>query len=327
MAYGKLTLTQVLERLLQPHPTCILLHAHPDADAIGSAFALAAFLQNAGSPAYCLCADEIPERLRFLTDGLQESILPDSLPSEFEAARFISVDTASPSQLGALYECYGDRVEMMIDHHGTGTPYADHLIQPDAAACGEIILDLIMASGREMPAVSATLLYAAISSDTGGFRYSNTTKDTHLRTATLLQYGVDVAEISHRLFGIKSMAEFRAEHLGFEKLHLYDGGRIGICTITYEDKQFNRLRDEHLSTVVDMVRSVAGVEIAVAIRQPTEEMKFRVSTRANIDFDVAAVCATFGGGGHRRAAGATVIAKDAEEAERLVLNAIRTSHS
>ena len=134
---------------------------------------------------------------------------------------------------------------------------------------------------------------------------------------------MDVAEISHRLFGIKSMSEFRAEHLGFEKLHLYDGGKIGICAISYEDKMFNKLRDEHLSTVVDMVRSVAGVEIAVAIRQPTEKLEFRVSTRANIDFDVAAVCATFGGGGHRRAAGATLIARDTAEAEKLMLDAIR----
>ena len=324
--YRKLTVEQVLEQLLQPQPTCILYHVHPDADAIGSAFALAAFLRSVGSPAYCLCSDEIPERLRFLTDAMQESALPESLPTGFENARFVSVDTASPAQMGALYELYGDRVSLMIDHHERGTPYADHLICPDAAACGEIIFDLIAASGKEAPEACAALLYAAISSDTGGFRYSNTTKESHLRAAALVER-IDVAEISHKLFGIKSFAMLRAEQLGFEKLHLFEGGRIGIASISYEDKQFNKLQDEHLSTLVDLVRSVAGVEIAVAIRQPTEDRSFRVSTRANIDFDVAAVCATFGGGGHRRAAGATLEAKDTEEAERLVLNAIRAKMS
>jgi len=319
--YRKLTAEQVLAQLLQPQPTCVLFHVHPDADAIGSAFALAAFLRENGSPAYCLCADEIPERLRFLTDGVQESVLPDSLPQGFENARFISVDTASPAQMGALYDIYGERVSLMIDHHGMGTPYADHLILPDAAACGEIIFDLIAASGKEAPEECAALLYAAISSDTGGFRYSNTTKETHLRAAALVER-IDVADISHKLFGIKSLAMLRAEQLGFEKLHLFEGGRIGIASVSFEDKRFNKLQDEHLSTLVDLVRSVAGVEIAVAIRQPTEARSFRVSTRANIDFDVAAVCATFGGGGHRRAAGATVEAKDTAEAERLVLNAI-----
>jgi len=323
--FRELDFEQVLEQLLIPRPTCVLFHVHPDADAIGSAFALAAFLRSVGSPAYCLCADEIPQRLRFLTDGLQDSVLPESLPPSFTDFRVISVDTASPAQMGALYETYGDKVSLMIDHHEMGEPYADHLICPDAAACGEIIFDLLAASGKEVPESCARLLYAAISADTGGFRYSNVTKETHLRAAALVESGIDVAEISHQLFGIKSLAVLRAERLGFEKLRLFEGGKIGIAAISFEDKKFNKLQDEHLSTMVDMVRSVEGVEIAVAIRQPTQERSFRVSMRANIDFDVAAVCATFGGGGHRRAAGATLVAKDTDEAERLVLNAILNS--
>lgn len=325
MAYRSLTLQETLEQLLVPAPTCVVFHRSPDGDAIGSAFALAAFLREAGSPAYCLCADEIPERLRFLTEGLQESVLADTLPPEFEAARIVTVDTASPAQMGTLFERFGDRVSLMIDHHESGMPYADHLILPDAAACGEIVFDLIAASGKEAPDVCAKLLYAAISSDTGGFRYSNVTEATHLRAAALVKSGVDVAELSHLLFESKSMAVLRAEHLGFERLHLFEGGKVGISTVSFEDKQFNKLKDEHLSTVVDVVRAVAGVMIAVAIRQPTEERTFRVSMRANGDFDVAAVCATFGGGGHKRAAGATLIAKDAAEAEHLVLKAIKAS--
>lgn len=322
MEYRKLSLHEMLEQLLDPVPTCVVFHARPDGDAVGSAFALAAFLRQTGSPAYCLCADEIPERLSFLTVGLQESVSIDSLPAGFENARIITVDTASPAQMGALWETLGQRVSLMIDHHESGTPYADHLILPSAAACGEIVFDLIAAWGGEAPAVCAPLLYAAISSDTGGFRFSNVTKETHLRAAALVESGIDVADLSRRLFETKSMQVLRAEQLGFEKLHLFCDGRVGISTVSFEDKIFNKLRDEHLSTVVDVVRAVEGVEIAVAIRQPTEERVFRVSMRANGDYDVAAACAAFGGGGHRRAAGATVTAKDAEEAERLVLRSV-----
>ena len=322
-AYRALTVGQVLDLLSVPAPTCILFHVNPDADAIGSAFGLAAFLEAMGSNCYCLCAEEIPERLRFLTAGVQDSVLPQSLPQGFETARFVSVDTASPAQMGALYEQYGDRVSLMIDHHEKGTHYADHLIFPDAAACGEIVFDLIAASGREMPQACAPFLYAAISSDTGGFRYSNVTPETHLRAAELVRMGIDVSDLSHKLFEVKSLAVLRAERLATERLHLYENGRIGISAISMVDKAQNDLKDEHLSTVVDVVRSVAGVEIAVAMRQPTEEGVFRVSMRANIDFDVAAVCATFGGGGHRRAAGATLHAASLADAESMVVAALQ----
>lgn len=321
--FRALTLREALKRLLVPQPTVILFHVNPDADAIGSAFSLAEFLIATGSPAYCLCADEIPTRLRFLTNGLQDSVLAESLPASFADARVISVDTASPAQLGGLWEAFGERISMMIDHHAHGTPYADHLIVPTAAAAGEIIFDLIAESGVDVPPVCATLLYAAISSDTGGFRYSNVTHETHLRAAVLVQCGIDIAEISRLLFETKSMDILRAERVGLANLSLYDDGRIAVITISHREMTEQKLSSEHLSTLVDIARSVAGVEVAVAIRQPTAEGVFRVSTRANVDFDVAAVCATFGGGGHTRAAGATVRAADIDKARDMVLAAIR----
>ena len=319
MEYRTLTVAECLERLLAPAPTCILFHVNPDADAVGSAFALAAFLEAQGSPCYCVCANEVPERLQFLTNGVQKSVRPASVPDAFADARIITVDTASPAQLGALYELYGERISLMIDHHGKGTPYADHLIVPAAAACGEIVFDLIAASGKEAPEACAALLYAAVSSDTGGFRHSNVTADTHLRAAALVGSGIDVAELSRRLFETKSMPQLRAEKLAMERMHFYADGRIAIAAISFDDKQFNKLEDEHLSTVVDVARSVAGVDVAVAIRQPGRDGVFRVSMRANADIDVSEICAVFGGGGHKRASGATMTAAGIADAEAKVL--------
>ena len=321
-AVRAVTAHEVLALLKTPQPTCILFHARPDGDAVGSAFALAQWLSAMGSPAWCLCADEVPERLRFLTKGLQESVLPEHCPSTFSSARVISVDTASPAQLGALWERFADKISLMIDHHGKGTPYADHYICPQAAACAEVVFDLMAQAGTDVPAGAAALLYAGISSDTGCFRYSNVTRNTHLCAAALVESGIDAAEINRRLFEVKSKELLHAEHAGFERLALHDHGKIAVITFPYALRAELGLREEHLETLVDVARCVQGVEVAVAIRQSTPDGVFRVSMRANVDFDVARVAAAFGGGGHRRAAGATLMAVDIAAAERAVVREI-----
>lgn len=320
--FRALASAEVIEILRQPFPTLVLLHKRPDADAVGSALALRLWLEAMGSNAYCICADEMPEHLAFLGAGLQESLLLASVPFGFEDARMIAVDTASPAQAGELFPELEARVSLMIDHHGTGTPFANHYIVPEAAASGEIVLALIRASGIAVTAQMATLLYAAISADTGCFRYSNTTTATHLAAAFLVEQGIDTAEINRQLYEAKSLSLLTAEKVGFERLHFYENGRIAILTFPHALQQQLGLKDEHLGTLVDVARCVYGVEIAAAIRETATSGVYRVSMRANVDFNVAAVAATFGGGGHTRAAGATLAAASAEEAEAMILAAL-----
>lgn len=321
--YRDLSAAEIIAALSDAQPTLVLCHARPDADALGSAMALSLWLQKKGSAARVVCANEIPERLRFLAEGVQESVLLSCVPAGFENARVITVDTASPAQLGELWEVFKDRISLMIDHHARGTRYADGWVTP-CAATGEMIYDMIADSGEDMSAKCSELLYAAISSDTGGFRYSNTTPGTHLRAAVLLESGIDAARINHLLLEVKSQKHLAAEAEGFKHLCLYEEGRVAILTFPYACKKALSLAEEHLETLIDVARRVAGVEIAAAIRQPSEEGVFRLSMRASVDFDVSAICATFGGGGHPRAAGATLTGfSSIEEAERAVLAAIR----
>lgn len=321
--YRNVSAAEIIAALSVPAPTLVLCHVRPDADALGSAMALSLWLQKKGSPARVVCANEIPERLRFLAEGVQDSILPCSVPAGFENARVVTVDTASPAQLGDLWDIFKDRISLMIDHHERGTRYADGWVV-GCAATGEMIYDLIADSGEDMSGKCSELLYAAISSDTGGFRYSNTTPGTHLRAAVLLESGIDAAHINHMLLEVKSQKLLAAEAEGFKHLHLYEGGKVAILAFPYECKRDLELADEHLETLVDVARRVAGVEIAAAIRQPSAEPVFRLSMRASVDFDVSAVCAVFGGGGHLRAAGATLTDfADMAEAEQAVLDAIR----
>lgn len=325
--FRSLSFDEMINALLPPMDTVVLFHRNPDADAVGSAFALKQILSALGSRARCVCTDELPARLYFLGDQEQASVLPTSIPADFEIARIVSVDTASPAQLGDLYDLWQGHIDLMIDHHGKGEPYADHYIRPDCAATGEIIFDLakqLAAEGRiELSDAMCIDLYAAISADTGGFRFSNTTADTHLRAAELVASGIDCAEINHLLFDSKSMDQLRAHAAGISNLQRFADGRIAVVTFPYALKAALGLSDEHLDSLVDLARSVAGVEIAIAIRQPKPEGVFRVSMRASCDYDVSAVCAKFGGGGHVRAAGCTLQASDMEDAVGRIVSEIK----
>ena len=127
-AYSSLSADEVVAVLCERERYLVLFHVHPDGDSVGSAFALANMIKATGREAYCVCADEVPERLCFASEDLQESVLVSSIPEDYTPDAIISVDTAAPSQLGELYDVYKDKIDLMIDHHGKGTYYADYYI-------------------------------------------------------------------------------------------------------------------------------------------------------------------------------------------------------
>ena len=131
--YSKISVAGAAGMIANAKRMLILFHVHPDGDATGSAFALRDFAVSFGKEAVCVCADELPERLQFIAANVQESVLVDSVPEMFDPDLIVSVDTASPSQLGNLYELYKDKIDLMIDHHGKGTVYADYCIEHTAS--------------------------------------------------------------------------------------------------------------------------------------------------------------------------------------------------
>ncbi|MBR2354007.1 MAG: bifunctional oligoribonuclease/PAP phosphatase NrnA [Clostridia bacterium] len=325
--FRSLTVQEVCEKLCENKKTLIVFHARPDADAVGSAFALREILRMMNIPAVCASADEVPERLRFLTDGVQGSILLDE-DMGLDHERVISVDSASPGQLGSLFDRLRKRIDMMIDHHGNGTVYADYYIDPEASATGEILYEIalyLLETGKipHLPPRVINGCYAAICSDTGCFRYANTTPRTLRTAAELLEQGAEQTDINRRLFESKTEKQVRAEGEAAKRLRLYEGGRVASVTFPYTSKFNLSLADENLETIIDIPRSIGGVEVAFSVRQPEDEGFFRVSMRSNSQVDVAAICARFGGGGHVRAAGCSLEAKDVYEAEEKLLAAIK----
>ena len=321
------TLDALIEFLEDPAQTLVIFHRNPDADAVGSAFALQRVLEQRGSPTRCICSQEVPQNLQFLMNGVQESVLSDAVLSDFEPARIITVDTASLSQMGDLAGAFGERVDVMIDHHESDAPYgAQSYIRTTAAATGEIIFDLIKKLASEERIVideeMCVDLYAAISGDTGCFRYSNVTPKTHMRAAELVASGIDCADINRRLFENKSLERLRAQSAAISNMELFADGKIAVVTFPYALKAALGLGDDDLGALVDIPRSLSGVEVALCIRQPLPEGKFRVSARSNGAYDVAELCRKFDGGGHVRAAGCTLTATDIAEAMHRIVSVI-----
>lgn len=325
--YRVLTLDEVCDGLAEPKNTLIVYHVRPDADAIGSSFALKLMLEEMGSECVCACESEIPARLAFLTEKYQRSARFDSLDKGFEIQRIVTVDTASPNQLGNLLGVLGDKVDMMIDHHENGIKYADHYIRTDCAAAGEIIFELaerLVERGdlKKIPEGAYPLIYAALSSDTGCFKYSSVSPHTHLCAAKLIAAGIDSAEINRRLFDCKSEKMLAAEAAGFQNIKFFNNRKIAAVLFPYSLKSSLELEDEDLETLVDVARAVDGVRIAMSIRQSTPQRSFRISLRSSCAFDVSTVARHFGGGGHARAAACTIEADSIEFAARLVVDEI-----
>ncbi len=320
----------VISLLKEKKDTLILFHVRPDADAIGSAFGLRFLLEALGSRAYCISSDEIPSRLRFLTDGIQDSSLSSSIPTDFKSPRIIAVDCASATQIGSIFEEF--KPELSIDHHGTSQRYSDGYVLPDAAATGEIIYDIskTLLSDRSidsLPERFYTCIYAAISSDTGGFRYSNTTPATLCRAAEIISNGIDFADINHRLFVSKPMSALAVESAAIKRLRTYRDGKISVVAIDYPDIVYLGLSFENLDLLIETARALEGALVAVSVRRDEPDGAFRVSMRSVCEIDVSDICAVFGGGGHVRAAGCSITANDLETAVSLVVSEIERKFS
>ncbi|MBQ1503321.1 MAG: DHH family phosphoesterase [Clostridia bacterium] len=332
-SFEKMTVGEVVDAVASSGSLAVICHTNPDGDTVGSASALALIARGAGVRSAVILPDEPQERLRFLLppDGAKVGA------KETDGFDLVcAVDVASPAQFGSLGELI-PRVGFMIDHHGMGEPFAKNLIDPSASAAGEIVFDVYEEAVRRGAIARdpeiARRIYGAILSDTGSFAFSNVTQRTHLIAASLLEEiaadpdGMPADEINRLLFGRATEGELRAKMLTVKNLKTFADGAIAASFITAEEFAENGISERDAGGTVDVPRMLIGAEVAFVIRQSTQDPReFRVSSRSNSDFDVSAVCALFGGGGHRRAAGCNVYADSPEEAFDKVASAFENSY-
>ncbi len=274
----------------------ILTHQSPDGDCIGSGTALYYILKSMGKKARVLCSDEIPKRFDFMrTDYTDE---------EFEPEIIIATDVADINLLGKYKEIYGSRVNLCIDHHISNTGYAEKtLVCPDASAACEVVYELAKMLGVEKDEKIIKCLYTGIATDTGCFKYENTTVKAHEFVAEMKRNStVNFARINREMFDVKSRGRLKMEAFAVDRIEYYLDGKCTMLAVTAELRDKIGVDQSELDGIEGIPLQVEGVEVGVTIKQ-RDESSYKISMRSANDVNVSDICASLGGGGHVKAAG------------------------
>ncbi len=277
----------------------ILPHDNEDGDALGSCFALRLVLLAIGKNAHV----ELTHRHKYC-DFLFGA--DDDRPLDGYTLA-IAVDCADVDRMGersAIFEQCDER--LVIDHHATNKGFGMvDVIDGNASACGELIYKLALELGVEITPEIATDIYLAISSDSGGFRYSNTTPETMRIGAALLECGAKAVQANEMLFESQSVQKFTLMRNALDSLEVFNDGKICVVSITYQQFLDSGAKPEEMDGIVTIPRSLDTADIAIFLREKADGT-VKVSMRCNENADVSKICAYFGGGGHVKAAGCTL---------------------
>lgn len=309
-----LTVSETAARLRAFDRVLVLTHVRPDGDTVGCGAALCAALRALGKTAYLLPNSG-------LTDNAAPYFAPYAAPADFVPERVVSVDIATVGLFPENAKPYIGRVDLALDHHPSFEHFGrENIVRPEAAACGELVLDVV----RELTELTAEIalpLYVAISTDTGGFIYSNVTADTHRAAAALMDTGIDYRAVNKRFFQTKSRVQLLLEAAMLSDAKFYDGGRAAVLAVPralLEKFHATESDAEDLSSLGPMIQ---GVDCAVTMRELGENV-WKFSLRTGERINATEVCRLLGGGGHARAAGATLEHVTRREAEARMLAAI-----
>lgn len=282
---------------LRQHDNYLILnHRRPDGDAVGSAAALCMGLRNLGKTASVWKNPETTERFFPYLRGLETETVP-------QGAVIVSVDLATEGLLPQNGGAFAGKTVLSIDHHVSNEGYAEKTnVQPQCAACGELLLEILKDLGpitREM----ASALYLAVSTDTGCFQYSNVTGNTLRTAAELVELGADAYPINKVMFGTKSIARLRLESALTESAEFYAGGLVCVCCLSRSLMDRLGATEDDADDISGFPRGISGVQIGVMIRE-LREGGAKISLRTGEDYNASAICGVLGGGGHKAAAGA-----------------------
>ncbi len=307
------SLAETGELLKAAKKLVIISHVSPDGDTLGSSLALMHALRMLGKEVIMNVDDDISTVYSFLP-GIAE--YRRFAPGEsVDADLLVIVDASSADRAGNAIDVVKSPAVLNIDHHKTNTRFADYLyLDSDAAATAEIIYSLLLEMGIKLTSDIAICIYEGIYTDTGSFKYSNTTSNTLRIAADLLKYGVNPSLISDNM-ELKSRSQVEMLRKVLETLTFLKDGKIAYIEIPLELYDHNVETDAFIS----YPRYVEGVEVALLFKQ-VEENLTRVSFRSK-EIDVAKIALSFGGGGHKKAAGCSVYAH-LKEAEKVVLEVV-----
>lgn len=293
-----LTFEQCAQWLRDRDDFLIINHCNPDGDALCSAAALCRGLRAMGKTAWVLENPETPERY---ADRVREYLAGGG----YEPRWIISTDLADENIIQRNASDLKGKIDLAIDHHPSNTGYAAQgLVMPRYASCGEIIYALLCLLCGGIDEETAALLYIAVTTDTGCFRYKNTTPDTLRTGAALLEAGAPI-DLNRTLFMKKKRSRLALESMIIDGLDFFMDGEAVIGVITAEMLEKSGATDDDMDDIASVCGQVQGVETSITVRQNAAE-QWKISVRTGQYANANRICAEFGGGGHGMASGATI---------------------
>ena len=308
----QLNVQQMAQRLRSSDNILILCHKNPDGATSGSGSALYYALKELDKNAAVLCSDEIPSRYAF-TNARQ-------FRGEFEPETIVAVDVASVQLFGENNDLprYSRHVDLCIDHHAGNSGFADFtLVDSTAAAAAELLYQVIVAMDVPVTPHIADCLYTGVATDTGCFRFSSTTANTHLTAAKLIEAGCHVEELNTLLFDTKPRARMEAERIARNHLEYHLEGRCALIYLTRDEIRQSGVDPADLEELTSLPVSIEGVKVGITLRQQPGG-SYRISVRTVKGVDACAIARRLGGGGHNRAAGCELLG-NLENAKNAIL--------
>jgi bifunctional oligoribonuclease and PAP phosphatase NrnA len=309
-------LREIHELIEKHHSFLIVAHERPDGDAVGSTLAFYHMLRGLGKDAVVYSQDPTPGSYLFLPGSGQ---IVQELPSvkNFEVA--IILDCGNIERVGSQAEKIAGIPHLInIDHHvSNGKFCGGSLIDPDASSTGELLFRLIRYSHIDLTKDIATCLYAAILTDTGGFRYGNTRSSSLLVAAELVEGGADPQWISENIYESDPAGRMRLLSMVMSTLILEEEGTIGSLVVTQKAIADAEALPEHTEGFVDLPRSIKGVQISILYVEMLDG-RFKISLRSKGKINIEKVARFFGGGGHANAAGCRVSGELADIRRRVI---------
>jgi phosphoesterase RecJ-like protein len=309
-------LNEIKDAILAAQDILLITHVNPDGDAIGSTLALHTALGKMEKRSVCVCDGRIVEKYYYMNKA---GILyrPEEQQKRFDLA--IAIDCADQNRMGEADKLFLDAGKSInIDHHNTNEGFGHINLIKNVSSSGEIVYELIEVLGCGMDAVTAECLYTAISADTGNFTYSNTTENALLYTAKLIGY-FDFSQTANLLYRTRSFDNTRLIAKAIDKLTLHAEDRIALMVITQADLLDVGIKMPDYEMLVNYASEVDTVNIAIFMRE-LKDSGYKISLRSSGDIDVAELAFSYGGGGHKNAAGCTINASF-EEAKAIILAA------
>jgi phosphoesterase RecJ-like protein len=315
---------KIVEIIKSKHTFLITAHMRLDGDALGSELALYKILTDMGKPAVVYNQDPTPANYLFLP-GVNR--IGHALGETDHYDAVFVLDCSELDRVGSAADIIGAIKQIInIDHHVSNGGFCDvKLIDPRASSTGELIFRVISQLGIPITADVATNLYAAILTDTGGFRYGNTTKDALTIAGCLVECGAKPQWISQHVYENNPPAKIMLLSRVLQTLTFDLNGKVGSLVVYQRDLDETGALHDHTEGFIDIPRTVEGTMISILYSQISEN-RFKVSLRSKDDVDIERVARAFGGGGHNNAAACRVDG-DIETIKRRILEEIRADRS